>query len=394
MLNKDGQRMLCYVATVDDILPIEGYDRVEHAAIGGWRVIVSKSDNFQPGDKCVYFEIDSLINGADERFAFMAKRKYRVKTIKMCGTVSQGLVMPLSAFPEVQDPDIGTDLTEILKVKYYEPEDNQRKANFDPYRSMMDRHKALFKKSWVKKIMRYAIGRKIMFALFGKKKEKATAFPTQFPFVRRTDQERVENMPWVLTDKTPFIVTQKCDGSSGTYLLQRKRFGKFEFYVCSRNVRQLAPESQCFYDENYYWQVAQKYNIEEKLKNYLQGRPDLDYACWQGEICGPSIQKNPHGLKELHFFAFHMITSDIGKWDIREAAKVWNRYNIETVPIVHENYILPDDMEDFKLEADGFYSRDCCEGLGAQPREGFVYYKTNDPNFSFKNVSREYLLKH
>lgn len=394
MLNKDNQRMLCYVSKIDDIVPIEGYDRVEQAILGGWRVIVNKADNFQSGDLCVYFEIDSLVNAADERFAFLQKRKYRIKTLKMCKTISQGLVMPLSAFPEIKNPELNMDLTALLKVQYYVPEDNTRKMSVDPYRSMKDRHSKLLKKPPFKWMMKYEVGRKILLAIFGKKRNKKTSFPTQFPFIKPTDQERCENMPWVLEDKTPFIVSQKCDGSSATYILERKKFGKFKFYVCSRNVRQLNEDQQCFHSENYYWQAAKKYNIESKLKNFLQGNPDIQYVCWQGELCGPKIQKNPHGLQDLHFFAFHMITSDKGKWDIREAAKIWNRYGIETVPIVNENYIMPDDFEEFKLSADGVYAPECCEGLSAQPREGFVYYKTTDPNFSFKNVSREYLLKH
>ena len=55
---------------------------------------------------------------------------------------------------------------------------------------------------------------------------------------------------------------------------------------------------------------------------------------------------------------------------------------------------LVDNFEDFKLSADGMYDSSVCEGNNNCPREGFVYYKTTDPNFSFKNVSREYLLKH
>ena len=83
MLDKNGNRMLCYVTTIDNILPIEGYDRVEQAIVGGWSIIVSKADNFQPGDKCIYFEIDSLVDAQDERFEFLEKRKYRIKTQRM-----------------------------------------------------------------------------------------------------------------------------------------------------------------------------------------------------------------------------------------------------------------------------------------------------------------------
>ena len=116
--------------------------------------------------------------------------------------------------------------------------------------------------------------------------------------------------------------------------------------------------------------------------------------CWQGEVCSPKIQGNPQKLTETHLFLFHMIDSEKGKYDIREAAKIWKEYNMEIVPILDENYILPDDFEAFKLSADGKYDPSVCEGNINCNREGFVYYKTTDPNFSFKNVSRTYLLKH
>jgi hypothetical protein len=130
------------------------------------------------------------------------------------------------------------------------------------------------------------------------------------------------------------------------------------------------------------------------LADYLKKHPDINYICWQGEICAPKIQKNPHHLNETHFYAFHMIDSKIGKWDIREAKKVWDSYGIESVPIINENYILPDDFEEFKASADTTYDPAVCEGKSGCAAEGYVYYKTTDPSFSFKNVSRTYLLNH
>jgi len=89
-----------------------------------------------------------------------------------------------------------------------------------------------------------------------------------------------------------------------------------------------------------------------------------------------------------------MIDSKIGKYDIRDAIKIWEEYNMEHVPIRYNHYILFDNFERFKETAEGYYLPIVCEGKNKQPREGFVYYKTTDPNFSFKNVSRSYLLKH
>ena len=245
--------------------------------------------------------------------------------------------------------------------------------------------------------MKHKLGRKILYLFFGNnKKDNAKSWPDgKFPGVARTDQERVENMTWILQDKTPFIVTQKCDGSSGTYILERKGKNKFEFYVCSRNVRMASKEQECFYgSHNYYWEVAEKYDIENKMKAWLNNAPGRDWVCWQGEICAPGIQKNPHNLSETHFYCFHWTDNVNGRRDIRDAIVDWKSYNMETVPIVCDNYIMPDDFEEFKKSADGYYMEEVCEGHTNCKREGFVYYKTTEPTFSFKNVSREYLLNH
>ena len=417
MLNKNNERELAYVVIIDAITPIDGYDRVELAHVGGWTIVVGKGE-FKPGDPAIYFEIDSKLPEVEPftNMDFLAKKKYKIKTQKMCKSLSQGLLMSAANFGwtiekhnygySIHEPN-GAEhnaenesrfLTKKLNVTYTIAEDNKRKANSaDKYKKMAQRHGKLFSKQPFRWLMKRTWGKKLLFIFFGRKKDKNTNFPTHFPFVKKTDQERCENMTWVLNDKTPFIVTQKCDGSSGTYILEKKKgvFGnKYEFYVCSRNIRQLTPNQKSYYDENYYWECAIKYDIENKLKDYLTKHPDLDYVCWQGEICSPKIQSNPHGLTETHLYCFHMIDSKKGKYDIREANKIWKEYGMEVVPIVNENYILPDDFESFKESADGFYNPSVCEGKSRQSREGFVYYKTIDPNLSFKNVSREYLLNH
>jgi len=97
MLNANQERELAYVVIVDGIEPIPDYDRVEHAIVGGWRVIVKK-DQFKVGDPAIYFEIDSRVPADRECFAFLEKRHYKVKTLKMCKTLSQGLLMHASDF--------------------------------------------------------------------------------------------------------------------------------------------------------------------------------------------------------------------------------------------------------------------------------------------------------
>jgi len=414
MLDNTGTRQLAYVVKIDAIEPIQGSDNCEAAVVGGWKVMTRKG-TFKAGDIAVYFEIDSKVPET-ETFEFLAKKHYKIKTQKYTfggkgNFISQGLLMAAEDFgwkrsfknngescmitPDNTLYQEGDFLTEVLGVTYAVDADNKRKGSgVDKYKKMAQRRPNLFKQPWARWMMKRNWGKKVMFFFFGKKKDKATGFPTHFPYIKKTDQERAENMTWVLEDKTPYIVTQKCDGSSGTFILERKPFGKFEFYVCSRNVRQLTPQQKSFYDENYYWEVAIKYDIENKLKDYLKKNPELDYVCWQGEVCSPKIQGNPHGLAETHLYLFHMIDSKIGKYDIREAAKIWKDYDMEIVPIINENYILPDDFEEFKLTADTYYDTSVCGDDKQYKAEGYVYYKTTDPNFSFKNVSREYLLNH
>lgn len=422
MLNAANERELAYLVKIDNITPIAGYDRVELAHVGGWTVVVGKNE-FKPGDIAVYFEIDSQLPAKPPfvDMEFLAKKHFKVKTQRMCKSVSQGLLMSIESFGWDVEPaqfaggalyvrdnegcqhfidDESRFLTKQLEVTYAVPEDNVRKApSADKYKKMAQRNGKLFKYQPFCWLMKRDWGKKLLFIFFGRKRDKksATSFPTHFPFIKKTDQERCENMSWVLSDKTPYIVTQKCDGSSGTYILERKKklFGScYEFYVCSRNVRQLTPAQKSFYDDNYYWECAFKYDIKTKMTHYLDQHPELNYICWQGEVCSPKIQGNPHKLSETHLYLFHMIDSNRGKWDIREAKKIWDFYDMETVPIVDESYVLPDDFEEFKKWADGFYSPEVCEGNIDCPREGYVLYKTTDPAFSFKNVSREYLLKH
>ena len=135
-------------------------------------------------------------------------------------------------------------------------------------------------------------------------------------------------------------------------------------------------------------------DMENKRKQWLKENPTAKWICWQGEICAPGIQKNPHKLTETHLFCFHWTDSINGRLDLITAKEEWEKRGMEVVPITDTNFILPNDMETFKLQADGFYDASVCEGKTDCAREGFVYYKTTDPTFSFKNVSRTYLLKH
>ena len=386
----NGRRALAYVVTIDEIKPIEGYDRVEYARTNGWWVIIGKNDNLQVGDKCVYFEVDSKVNSEDERFAFLEKRNYKIKTQKMCKVISQGLLMPLSVFPEISDADVNTDVTEALKVTYAVEEDNARKGKVDPdakYKSMAVRHQKIFKQKWARWLMRRSWGKKLMFMFFGKKKDSPRTFPTHFPFVHKTDEERCENIPWVLGYERPLIVTEKLDGTSSTYILERKKQHKYEFYVLSRNVRQADEKQECYHDHNIYWDMAFKYDIERHLKEYLENNPDCPYVCIQGESVG-SVQGNPLKLPEDDLYCFNFIDGRTGRTDSLTGKNIVEQWGMKWVPILDEHYMVPNDMEEFKQ----FATAKSVVNPNVL-REGIVLRDpTND--FSFKNVSREYLLKH
>ena len=388
----NDKRALAYTVMIDEIREIPGYDRVEHARVGGWWIIVAKADNIKPGDVCVYFEVDSKVPATDERFAFLEKRNYKVKTLKMCKVFSQGLLMPIALFPELgANPEIHTDVTDTLGIKYAVDEDNERKAakvNKDKkYQSMAARHAKLFKKPFFRWMMRREWGRKLLFVFFGKKKDNPRGWPTHFEFIHKTDEERCENLPWVLGYERPLIVTEKLDGTSTTFILERKGRNKYEFYVLSRNVRQADEKQECYHDHNIYWDMAFKYDIENVLKDILLNNPELSYVCIQGESVG-AVQGNPLKLKEDDFYAFNFIDSEHGRVNSLAGKGLLEIYGIKWVPILDTDFHMPTDMEEFKqmATAPSVVNPDVM-------REGIVLRDpTND--FSFKNVSREYLMKH
>ena len=412
MLNAAQERELCYVVLIDGIEPIEGYDRVEHAIVGGWRVIVQK-DQFKPGDPAIYFEIDSRVPFDRECFAFLEKRHYKVKTLKMCKTISQGLLMHAEDFGWhiygsikgedsvvrqgiVEDDgtlhfvdDESRFLTKKLDITYADDEDNSRKApSVDKYKKMASRHQKLFKKPFIRWMMRHGWGRKLLFFLFGKKKDKKNGWPS---WVQKTDEERVQNMPWILNSTDKWIATEKIDGTSTTFTMKRGKFGKKEFYVCSRNVCFGAEDKPCYYDTNVYWEMAKKYDIYNVLSAILDIFPNEEWITIQGETYGDGVQKRNYSLKDHEFAAFNLIFSSRGRVSTLEMIDLlWKKYAIPCVPVVEENIEFTDkfaNVEDMLLWAEGNSQLD---GL---PREGIVF-RTDDGQKSFKAVSNSFLLKY
>lgn len=383
------ERALAHIEEIAWIKPIDGADNIELIGVLGW-VLIAKIDEFKVGDKAVFVEIDSKCPADDERFAFLEKKHYKVKTMKLSKfkCFSQGLALPLTLFPELSDRKLGDDVTKELRITYSSEEDRKRKSNkVDPnakYKAMAARHKEFFSKPIIRKIMRYDIGRKILFLFFGKKKDNPKQFPS---WIVKTDENRIENCPFYLESNEEWVQTEKIDGTSCTYAVDRMKRGKnkFEFVVCSRNVRQADRDQECYHDSNIYWELADKYNIEKVLIDYAIAN-NYDRVVLQGEGTG-SVQGNPYKLKENRLFVFNLVVEGVRK-GTREMAKFCDNNNLEHVPIINEHYKTPDTMEEIKLQADGFSIIN-----PKVKREGFVY-RSLDGQRSFKNVSREYLLKH
>ena len=355
-------RKLASVQKITDLQPIEGRDRIELASVLGWRVIVKKGE-FQVGDLCVYVEIDSVMPET-EQFEFLRSKKFRIRTMKMAGVISQGICFPLSVLPGGLYEE-GDDVTKVLGVTQYEPEmDDPVKSEAEPK-----------KKSW---LMRFSWYRKLK-----RMKDGSSAFPSQ---ISKTDENRIQTCPWLLENKSPFVLTEKVDGSSGSYLLVRHKglfCSKYEFIVCSRNRR--LPVK----DTSIYWQVAEKYDLEAKLRNMIG---ENEWIAIQGECVGPKVQGNKYKLASPRFYAFNLITPD-GRCGSLKARGILSVFDIDFVPIVKEKAVLPDTVEEMLALAHGqtmvppdgeIQPRGLREGLVARSQDGKISFKAVDPEFLLK----------
>lgn len=386
----NGERALAYIVKIDDIKPIEGADNIELAKVSGWNAIVNKGQ-FNPGDAAVFFEIDSLVPET-EWSEFLRPKKFRIKTMKLnkFHVISQGLLMPMDILPKNKQFNVGDDVTKILGVTYYVKEDNYRKSkNGNPnakYNNMAARHPKLAKKKWFRWLMKRNWGKRFLYMFLGRNsKDKEKQFPS---WIKRTDEERIENCPWMLETKEPFICTEKIDGTSTTVFLDTTT-RKPDFGVCSRNVRQMDINQENYHSGdcgiNVYWEMVFKYNMKDALEDIAK-KHNAKRVVLQGETYGEAVQGNPLHIKGRDFAAFNLIF-DGERLGSLDAKKILDEYGIPFVPIIDEAYIMPDDFEELKLQADG--------KSAISPkyrREGFVY-RSHDGKQSAKNVSRDYLIR-
>ena len=384
----NGKRALAYVQTINNIQPIAGADNIELVHVNAWPLIALKGE-FKDGDKCVYIEIDSKVPEDNEAFAFLASKKFKVKPYKLgkFNVVSMGLALPLEKLGIESDIEINTDLTDRLGITYYVAEDNERKAT-DPrvcrFSEYKKKHFRFYNLRIVKWLMRFAWFRNWQLRRHGGAKQKP--WPTHL--VSKTDEERVQNMPWVLEDKGEFVVTEKIDGTSTTVVVERVGRNKFKEYICSRNVCfSRNPNAKVFENnDNIYVANAERYKMVERLTEYLKEHPNLKFACIQGESYGEGWQGNPLKMKGTDFAAFNFKT-DEGRLGSAEGKKLLAGWGIPWVPIIDEHYILPDTVDELIEAATG------PSALNKNVlREGWVIRKP-DGTLSFKAVSTKYLLK-
>lgn len=404
MLNKDNVRELCYLVRVDDIKPIEGRDRVSCAVVGGWTLMVRK-DDFKPGDIGIYFEVDSRTPETPP-FEFLASKKYKIKVQKYktpSGQFwSQGLLMHPKDFNwTVQlDGTIKDDkgkihnvedesrfLTKQLGVIYADDEDNERKGVKENNTATILRYKKLLKKFPFRQLMRYSWTRSILLSLLGRKKKKKCSWPSHI--AAKTDVERLQNAMFILQDKSPYVATEKVDGASFSAMAEIGKFGKITYYCCSRNVVFKDPNQKCFYDKNVYFEMFEEYHLKDILTKLLKDY-NLKNVAIQSELFGDGIQKRDYSMKNGHheIRVFHIVSSGV-KFPMDKVVEICDKYDLPHVPIINDNYIFPDTIEEVQEYVENEPS--LIDGL---PKEGIVFYDKETGQRYVKFVSPEFLLKY
>jgi RNA ligase (TIGR02306 family) len=333
---------LVTIKRVDSLLPIPGADFIEMAQTGDWKFVVKKGE-FKEGDLGVYFRIDSFLPSTDERFKFLEKefRKdhlgnlgAKLKTRKFKGQISQGLMMPLSLFPELKEPKEGDEVSEILGIVVFEPA--------------------------------------IPVCLRGISKG---SFPS---FISKTDQERIQNLSWVYEKEkgVAYEITEKYDGSSHTTY-----FNAGEVGVCSRNLN--LKET----DDNLYWKLARESGLINVLE---QLEVNLAFQC---ELYGEGIQKNSKGIKGHKLAIFDIWNIDnqryLGPGERRFMLGGLFALGVLNPELIHPARDLGEGMVPFEFSSFDEIQNAISED--PETKEGWVF-KRHDGAFSFKVISNQYLL--
>lgn len=336
------ERKLATVRRIDDVVAIKDADAIECAVVGGWNVVIKKGE-FKAGDLAVYFEIDSWMPKELAPFLFEGKvfegvEGARLRTKKLRGVVSQGLLLPLSVLDVPEDFDLydydfneGDDVTGVLGIK-----------------------------KWDKPISPQLAGL------------ARGIFPS---FIPKTDQERVQNLSRTIEQMQGevFEVTLKLDGSSIT-VYSVEEDGVWRDGVCSRNLDLQEGDSA-------FWMIAKQENLHEKIRS--TGRQ----LAIQGEMLNTNIQGNWEKVDKLCMFVYDIYDIDKRQYLLPdERIALCKQLNIPHVPVFNSGFILTETVKELVEMADG-------DGMNkGVKREGLVF-KHVDSDFSFKAISNSYLLK-
>ena len=382
------KRKLASIQRIEEVRDIENADAIQAYRVLGWWV-VDKKDAHKVGDLVVYLSLDSWV--PHELAAFLSKgsepRDYngvkgeRLRTIKLRGQVSQGLLLPISImnlhgnFFIDDDGDelyVGFRLEEDgtpVTVFSYEGCDVTKYFGIQKWEAplpaqLQGQAKGTFPTSLIPKTDQERIQN-----CFGDIQKKAKRLATET--VWNAELQRLDQRPVVLPDdfqEPTYEVTLKLDGSSCTIFRWEG-----ELRVASRNLElKINDENK---DNTF---VAMALKIGDKIP---------DGFAFQGEVCGPSIQGNREGFKEHRFFVFDMF--DIQKHEYVSPGD--RRVNcqllgLEHVPLHGSNWKAPNSVDEGLALAEG-------PSINHKVREGLVWKCNEDPSFSFKTISNQYLLK-
>ena len=340
-----SERQLARVVKIDQVIKHPNADSLDLCKVGGWQV-VAKLGEFKAGELAIYFEIDSfipttiapfLVKGSEPR-EYNGVKGERLRTIKLRKELSQGLLLPLSILDNVPSsygfafgiPE-GEDLTEVLGIQKWEKPLSEN--------------------------------------LRGTAKGN---FPS---FLRKTDQERVQNLKFDRYQDLVCEVTEKLDGSSMTIYFNEGVAG-----VCSRNIDlKLDQEGNAFV--NMFNTLKESGFIDQCLAS------GENFAI-QGELLGYKIQGNKYGLQEgeYQFYVFSIFDIDKQSYVEPEKAQEFCKLTgLNYVPVIG-NVTIDGTIEDYLKMAEDI------SALHKVEREGLVF-KSLDGLTSFKVISNEWLLK-
>ena len=343
-------RKLASIQRIWKIEPIEGADRIELAHVLGWQCVVNKGQ-FQPMDIGVYFEIDSFLPIRPE-FEFMRSSSYKkndimgegfkLRTQRFRGQISQGLLLPVSAFPEIpQDAEVGLDVTELLGVKKWEIEE------------------------------RATTGGTVIGTL-----------PYDIP---HTDETRVQENPELIQAFAglEYYISTKMDGSSHSIGLDENGF-----HVTGHNYEYKDDGESSFFE------LVKTRGYREKLETFAKEN-SLTKLTIQGELCAPGIQRNRLRLTKPEWYVF-TVRENGKRVGLKRMMQVCEALGMDHVPIEEVGVDLPTKyptVEALLARADGDYPNGGKkEGIVIRPTEP-VFCPLISASLSMKVVSNKYLLK-